>query len=459
MHSNQLAKRLVKSKYLLKIDIGDNKKALCSNITGSISLIDPEIEDVLESYMEPKSPNESCRGDPECEKVTKELMKRKMLIEESTDEIGIFNDVVEKIRNAGMYAFTFTVTTACNFRCIYCYEEKEPERMVWKVANRCIGFMVEKVEETGQKDVSITFYGGEPLLEFNLIKKILLESRKRLPKNVHISTGLVTNGSLLTEDFAKFLENFDCVSQIPLDGLREVHDKRRAFASGKGSFDEVIGGIKNAIAYLSKVIIRVDVDKTNEKHIPALLDWLKYNNITGHKVRIYFGPVTAITKESEKHARLCIPSYAYGKKLIELTKLAQRKGFVSYFNIPAFLYCRAYRKAQVSFNPKGDIVPCLQRLGKEKEFVVGNVFNDPVYNENANNFFKRSPLDFEKCRKCKIFGFCGGGCISEAYHENGNINTISCPVFKYHFDELVKQYILDNLKYGLEKGEDRKITG
>jgi len=240
------------------------------------------------------------------------------------------------------------------------------------------------------------------------------------------------------------MKKFDCkYSQISLDGLRELHDKRRPFTSGEGSFDAVVNGIKNAIENFDQLIIRVNVDKTNEKQIPEFLDWLKYNNMIKPSVRVYFGPVTATTKASERHSQFCIPNYEYGESLVKLTKLAQNKGIVSYFDLPKLLYCRAYIKRDVAFSPIGDILPCLQRM--EKEFVVGNVFSDPIYNEKAKKFYERSPLDLEKCRECPIVGFCGGGCVSEAYHKYKDINTVSCPVFKYHFENLVKEYVKDRL--------------
>lgn len=445
MDSEFLTRRFVKSKYLLDFE-SDGKRILCSNVTNAISLVDPDVEKLLNCFKKPRYIQDVCKEGAEHRKIIEELIKRGMIVEENTDELRILNNLIEKVRNSGPYSFLFTVTLACNFRCVYCYEEKHPARMTWDVANRCVDFMVEKVKETKQKDVRVIFYGGEPLLEFDLIKKILIESKRRLPNDVRISTGLVTNGSLLTEDVAKFMKKFDCkYSQIPLDGLRETHNKRRPFASGEGSFDAVVNGIKNAIENFDQLIIRVNVDKTNEKQIPEFLDWLKHNNMIKTGVRVYFGPVTSTTKASEKYQSICIPNYEYGKKLIELTNIAQSKGITSYFNLPSLIYCRAYLKRNVAFSPKGDILPCLQRT--HKEFIVGNVFNRPVYNENAKNFYERSPLDFEKCRKCEIIGFCGGGCISEAYHETDKVNTVSCPVFKYHFDELVKEYVKNQIKY------------
>ena len=443
MDSEFLTKTFVRSKHLLDFDL-DGKRVLCSNITNAISIVDSDTKELLNCFKEPKYIKEVCKENFKCKEAVKELIKRGMIVEENADELKILNALIESVKKIGPYSFIFTVTLACNFRCTYCYENKHPVEMTWDVADRCIDFMVEKVKESKQKDVRIIFYGGEPLLKFDLIKKILIESRKRLPSDVKISTGLITNGSLLTENVAKFMKKFDCkYSQISLDGLRELHDKRRPFTSGEGSFDAVVNGIKNAIENFDQLIIRVNVDKTNEKQIPEFLDWLKHNNMIKTGVRVYFGPVTSTTKASEMHSRFCIPNYEYGESLVKLTKLAQNKGIVSYFDLPKLLYCRAYIKRDVAFSPIGDILPCLQRM--EKEFVVGNVFSDPIYNEKAKKFYERSPLDLEKCRECPIVGFCGGGCVSEAYHKYKDINTVSCPVFKYHFENLVKEYVKDRL--------------
>jgi len=321
MNAKLPTKRFVKSKYLLNFEL-DGKRVLCSGITTAIFLVDSDVEELLNYFREPKYIDEACRGYSKCGETVKKLINGGMIVEENVDELEILNSLITKVRNEVPYSFVFTVTLACNFRCIYCYEEKHPVEMTWDVASRCINFMVERIKESKQKDVRIIFYGGEPLLKFNLIKKILIESEKRLPNCIKISTGIVTNGSLLTEKVARFMKRFNCnYSLISLDGLRETHNRRRPFASGEGSFDAVVKGIKNAIKNFSQVIIRINVDKTNKKELPAFLEWLKYNNMIKPNVIVDFGVVTADTEVSERHSQLCISSYDYGKEYPHFSSL------------------------------------------------------------------------------------------------------------------------------------------
>ena len=442
-------KRIIKSKYLLEINLDNGKYGLCSNITGAISLIDEEMKQLLERYNKPKYYKDICNGNLKYKEATKHLLERGMLVEEDANEKKKLGDVIKKLRENSPYVFTFVLTMKCNFRCIYCYESRNPMDMNWEVAEKCINFIVEKVKETKQKIVSIMFYGGEPLLKLDLMKKILQTSKKLLPKDKKILVSAITNGSLFTKNVAEDLRDYHCSHiQITLDGLKSVHDKRRPYATGKGSFEDVVNGIKNAIPVFDSVGIRMNVDKSNENHVPEFLKWIKDNDLAQKNITVSFGQVTSFSPESTRHKDLCIPSYEYGKKFIEFVKYAQKIGINSGFSIPRYLYCGAYIKTSVMFNPNGDIVSCLEGVGDVPDFVVGNVFNTPVYNDNAKNFFERSPLNFEKCRNCEIVGFCGTGCIGKAYYENNDLNTVSCPMLKYDFEGVVKTYIQEHLRIG-----------
>lgn len=442
-------KKIVKSKYLLRVNLDDGKYALCSNVTGAISLVDEEMKHFLELYSEPKCYKEVCNGNPKYEEATKHLLNRGMLIEEDVNEEKKLGVVIKKLRENSPYVFTFVLTMKCNFRCTYCYESRNPMDMNWEVAEKCINFIVKKVKETKQKVVPVMFYGGEPLLKFDLLKKILQTSKKLLPEDTNILVSVITNGSFLTKRVVDTLREYHCSHvQITLDGLDKIHDNRRPYANGRSSFDDVVNGIKNAIPVFDSVGIRMNVDKSNENHVPEFLKWIKDNGLAKENVTVSFGQVTSFSPESTRHKDLCIPSYEYGKKFIEFVRYAQKIGINSGFSIPRYLYCGAYIKTSVMFNPNGNLVSCLEGVGDVPDFVVGNVFNTPVHNENAKNFFERSPLNFEKCRNCEIVGFCGTGCIGKAYYENNNLNTVSCPMHKYDFKGVVKAYIQEHLRTG-----------
>ncbi len=163
------------------------------------------------------------------------------------------------------------LTQQCNFRCAYCpYTPKDfdyqrvhtSNRMSFETAKRVIDFYV--AHSTNQDSGFVGLYGGEPLLEFELFKKIVAYAEYAFEgKDIYFST--TTNGSLLTDEVVDFLgsHNFDFI--ISLDGTAEIHDRSRKFAdNGKGTFSAIQRNIERANIrnpkLLKEAIINVVVD-------------------------------------------------------------------------------------------------------------------------------------------------------------------------------------------------------
>lgn len=170
--------------------------------------------------------------------------------------------------NENLSQLTLELTQRCNLRCKYCiYQDKngkfrnfeEEDDMDFNTAKKALDYAIKHV--TGE-NFYLTFYGGEPLLKFDLIKQCVeyLES-KNLDNTIYYS--LTTNLTLLTEEKAKFfasLPNFSIVCSI--DGDKEIHDKNRVTVNNTGSFDLAMEGLKNLVkAYgnekLSSILINM----------------------------------------------------------------------------------------------------------------------------------------------------------------------------------------------------------
>lgn len=141
------------------------------------------------------------------------------------------------------------VTQNCNLRCEYCvYSGKYITRehtnkcMSYETAKKAIDFFREHSIE--QDRVIIGFYGGEPLLEFELIRKCVEYAQIEL-KGKQINFALTTNATLLNEEIVNYFIKYSFNITISIDGPKEMHDKERRFAnSNKGSFDVVMNNIK-----------------------------------------------------------------------------------------------------------------------------------------------------------------------------------------------------------------------
>ncbi|UCE17695.1 MAG: radical SAM protein [Gemmatimonadota bacterium] len=136
------------------------------------------------------------------------------------------------------------VTERCNLRCKYCtysgsyyYSRKHSMRnMSWEVAKKAIDYF--HSHSQASEKVYVSFYGGEPLLNFDLIKRSV-EYIKKSTKWPPIIFHITTNGTSHNEEVMKFLIDNDVLLQVSIDGPSEVHDRYRVFKNGRRSFNAV----------------------------------------------------------------------------------------------------------------------------------------------------------------------------------------------------------------------------
>lgn len=153
--------------------------------------------------------------------------------------IGMFHpNTVEKIEHPKTYMLNYhvnnrlgqlvlQVTQQCNLRCEYCaysgiYNNNRihtNSRMDWTTAKKAIDFFVERSIET--EKCTISFYGGEPLLEFELIKKCI-EYAEEIVEGKELIFNMTTNGTLLKSEIADFLVNHNCHISIGDDNYDTV---------------------------------------------------------------------------------------------------------------------------------------------------------------------------------------------------------------------------------------------
>lgn len=127
------------------------------------------------------------------------------------------------------------LTHNCNLNCVYCYQNHDSNaRMSFDTAKTCIDWIFTHLP-SGMSGVEIGFIGGEPLLEFKLIKEIVAYVCSEKKKSKHIFSA-TTNGTLLTDEMKTyFTTHKDCfVLCLSLDGAKETHDYNR-----NNSFDKI----------------------------------------------------------------------------------------------------------------------------------------------------------------------------------------------------------------------------
>ena len=149
-----------------------------------------------------------------------------------------------KNRHTELKALCLHVAHTCNLNCSYCFAAQgkyhgERALMSFETGKRALDFLVEN--SGTRKNLEVDFFGGEPLMNFDVVKRLVAYARSiEQEKNKHFRFTLTTNGVLLDDEVTEFA-NRECHNVVlSLDGRKEVHDRLRKTVNGAGSYDVIV---------------------------------------------------------------------------------------------------------------------------------------------------------------------------------------------------------------------------
>ena len=153
-------------------------------------------------------------------------------------------------RNKDISLLCLLVTSRCNIQCEYCfnhqgeYQFDTREVMNFETAQRSVDFLLANCG----KSCGITFFGGEPLTQFGLIRRTVEYAEAQAGvRDIQIGFHVTTNGILITPDVAKYLKAHKFTVIVSLDGDERAHDSHRVFADGSGTYSLSMKGAKTLI--------------------------------------------------------------------------------------------------------------------------------------------------------------------------------------------------------------------
>ena len=390
---------LRKSRYCFLINKGDDYLAY-TTAANSFYKINSYVAELIENFGSEKLKNNS--------EEIETLHKLKLLTTEEEDD-----SVVDLLRMKYMmrsYAqdfvgITLLPTTACNLRCPYCFEKnKQAYVMSNEICDKVIDFIKSHHRAKG---VSITWYGGEPLLGSRVIK-YMLSKIDTLGDVKFMSHGMITNGTLL---FGKNLEIFRehplNSIQITLDGNKDTHDTKRIYANGRGSYDRIIENLKAFVeAYPDTYVsIRVNIDKNNAGEFMTVYETIKGLFPKKKNINVYPGILKCCGKQSEDSP------FMMNKDVVKIKTEYRKRGCS--FDFPRIVAsgCCATSLTSYVIGPRGEIYKCWEDVGEES-LVVGNI-NEKTYTNMpllAKYMLHGSHILEEECRECPLLPVCSNDC-------------------------------------------------
>ncbi|HNZ82891.1 MAG TPA: thioether cross-link-forming SCIFF peptide maturase [Sedimentibacter sp.] len=356
----------------------------------------------------------------------KYLIDNKMLY---TEEINYINKIKPVIK-----AMCLNMTHDCNLSCEYCFASQgtyngEKAYLSFETGKKAFDYLVKN--SGNRRNLEVDFFGGEPLMNFNTIKK-LVDYGRSLEKeyNKHFRFTVTTNGVLLDEEKIDYInENMDNVV-LSIDGRKETNDRMRKTINGKGSYDLIIDNFKKFI------------NKRGSKDYFIRGTYTSYNLDFSEDVKhmresgfdkISVEPVTAKPEEKyalkDEHVDILKKEYEkLTEYFIKSNKTKDKKFQFFHFNIDLESGPCIYKRSMgcgagteyVAVTPKGELYPCHQFVGQE-QFIIGSV-DEGITNHAVTDKFKGlSVNDKPACRDCWAKYFCSGGCHANAYNFNNNL--------------------------------------
>lgn len=395
------------SKYNILFDY-KGKKLAFNGLSASFAEVEDDFIRLIENL--PKSSDEKGLSSKDI-KLLEDMKRGYFVLDDDDDEFNMLklNSYRGKFGSKG-FSLTIAPTLQCNLACPYCYEQRQTGVMNQEIRNAIIERV--KKEAENKNNISITWYGGEPLLAKDVIAEMSAEMIKICQSaGVKYYSSIITNGYLIDSSIINMLQESKVYSaQITVDGPPAIHDARRKLYNGEGTFATIIENIKRIREAGINVHIRVNVDKTNIDKLEELLKILADNNL--QKCSIGLGHVKDYTNVCSSVVHTCLNNKEYAEATLNYQKVLLKYGFKAenypYYPGVKANYCCADALNAYVVGPDGMLYKCWNDIGNAKRSVGNIKESQQKYNKLYLDYLMWSPFDYEKCRECSYLPLCMG---------------------------------------------------
>jgi uncharacterized protein len=369
-----------------------------------------------------------------------------------TEEVAITIAEIEELEREGLlfsadpYDGTYTPPVAgitkalclhlahsCNLSCRYCFAGQgrfggADQLMSAEIGQLAIDFLIDR--SGSRKNLNIDFFGGEPLLNFQVLKELVAYGRQRgREEGKEIQFTVTTNALPLNSEISSFLNQEGISAVLSLDGRRKVHDNMRPKPGGGGSYEQVLGHIRNFVDSRNGLnyTIRGTFTRYNLDFCADVLHMadLGYKNLSVEPV-VATGEADYAIHEEDLPA-LFVQYEQLTREFLRRREEGRPFDFF-HFNIdldggpclPKRLTGCGAGFEYLAVAPNGDLYPCHQFVGRPN-FLLGNVRVGLVNSDIESVFRNAHVYNMEDCASCWAKFYCSGGCHANAELFNGSI--------------------------------------
>jgi uncharacterized protein len=330
------------------------------------------------------------------------------------------------------------VTNQCNLACTYCYEysgdriaqqEGKPKYMSADIAESAVEMLL--TESAGREGLHVTFFGGETLLNFPVMRSTVQYAKRRVAEmGKRIEFSLTTNATLLTEEIVEFLSEHRIGVTVSIDGDQELNDKMRVFHDGRGSYNVIAPKIKNLLKKHRTNSIGARVTLTSQvsdvkkiyRHLTQELgfDSVGFSPATASPDRLYHIGTQKMDNILDSFAELAFEYRDYALQ-------GRQHGFTNVSDTLKELnsgVSKAYPCGAgvglLGVGTAGDVSLC-HRFVDSPVGKMGHVKNGGVDHEARQEFLNTHHIGARyDCHTCWARPVCSGGCFHEAHIHYGS---------------------------------------
>ena len=448
--------------------------------SGGIFVLTGVARAVLESLEQsPASPDDLAARLPFPPDAIREAIEELHQAHAIRDEAGFTIPPQTPPAHFPLQTMVLNLTNQCNLSCQYCYEfgedkvatpEGKPKFMDWETARQSVDYLF--AESAGRRAIHVTFFGGETLMNFPLLERVVLYAeQKAKDEGRYIDFSLTTNATLLNEKVIAFLAEHHIGVTVSIDGNAQ-DNALRVFSNGKSSYEIIEPKVRALLAQHKTRAIAARVTLTAQvtdvvriyRHLTQDLGFheVGFAPVTTSPNRLYAIETPGMNKVlgqfaelAEEYLAAAIKGEAHGFSNVSDTLAELHQGVSKSHPCGAGL-------GLVGVGPSGDIAPC-HRFVDSDTHALGHI-STGIDQAKQSDFLARGHIGAKyDCHACFARPLCAGGCHHEAfvrYGDTGHANLHYCDWIRGWTDLCLRIYgeiAVRNPEY-LDRFEQRKAV-
>ncbi|MCU0286447.1 MAG: radical SAM protein [Acidobacteria bacterium] len=360
-----------------------------------------------------------------------------------------------------LYFFEFAVTRGCNLACKYCFAEAGTRHLNEKATPGIAEIFIDRIAERRVQSRAmvpyiVEFTGGEPLLNFEIIRHTVNYTKMTYGDLLDVSFVIQSNMTLFNDEMLDFIKEHNICVGTSCDGFKLIHDKQRPLANLNGSFDLVEANI-HKIREKCPGILRSVIGVITEESVDKMAEIFLFLHLLGYG-EINLRPMATLGRGFKEYRKkpfakhyveglfkiltdVISPIYNETRQLVQENFLART--FQNLFKSYRAFMCERTpcggAKNICIVMPNGDVYPCNQSTD-DTQLLLGNIktnsFNELLNSKPAQKLGQRILDNIEECNNCVFRSWCGSPCPHEAFTTHGSLmaKSAECDIFKERYE-------------------------